>query len=59
MPAKSSAQRKAAGAALAIKRGEAKPQKGTPSAEMAKSMTEEQISDFARKKKKKRGLMNQ
>ena len=60
MPAKSTAQRKAAGAALAIKRWEAKPKKGTPSAQMAASMSEEQISHFAKKKKKKPGggLMN-
>ena len=59
MPAKSSAQRKAAGATLAIKRGEAKPKKGTTSAGMAKSMSEAQIGHFAKKKKKPGGgLMN-
>jgi hypothetical protein len=52
MPAKSSAQQKAAGIALAIKRGQAKAQKGTPSAQMAKSMSQKQIKEFATKRKK-------
>ena len=56
MPATSEAQRKAAGAALAAKRGGKKPAKGSPSAKMAKGMNEKQLADFARKstsKKKK------
>ncbi len=51
MPAKSKKQQQAMGVALAIKRGEQKPKKGTASAEMAKSMTEKQLRDFAKKKK--------
>ena len=51
MPAKSSAQQKAAGIALAIKRGEAKAKPGTASAEMAKSMTAKQAREFATKPK--------
>ena len=51
MPAQSSKQQKAAGIALAIKRGEAKAKPGTPSAEMAKSMTQKQAKEFATKPK--------
>jgi hypothetical protein len=48
MPAKSKAQQKAAGAALAAKRGEAKPSdlKGA-SREMYDSMTEKELDDMA------------
>ena len=48
MPAKSKAQQRAAGAALAAKRGEIKVSelKGA-SKEMYESMTEEELEDFA------------
>jgi hypothetical protein len=48
MPAKSKAQQKAAGAALAAKRGEAKKSdlQGA-SREMEKSMTEKELEDLA------------
>ncbi|MGX7926616.1 DUF3008 family protein [Tsuneonella sp. HG094] len=48
MPATSKAQQKAAGAALSAKRGEAKVKdlKGA-SKEMYKSMSEDQLEDFA------------
>jgi len=53
MPAKSQAQQKAAGAALAAKRGEMKKSdlKGA-SRSMAKSMSEDQLEDFAATKRK-------
>lgn len=53
MPAKSKAQQKAAGAALAAKRGDAKKGdlKGA-SKEMYESMSEEQLEDFAATKRK-------
>jgi len=53
MPAKSKAQQKAAGAALAAKRGDIKRSelKGA-SKEMEKSMTEKQLEDFASTKRK-------
>ncbi len=53
MPAKSKAQQKAAGAALAAKRGDAKPSalKGA-SKQMYKSMSEKQLDDFASTKRK-------
>jgi len=53
MPAKSKAQQKAAGAALSAKRGETPKSKlrGT-SKEMAESMTEKQLEDFASTKRK-------
>jgi hypothetical protein len=53
MPAKSKAQQKAAGAALAAKRGDAKKSdlKG-PSREMEKSMTEKELEDLASTKRK-------
>jgi hypothetical protein len=53
MPAKSKAQQKAAGAALAAKRGEIKTGelKGA-SKEMEKSMSEKQLEDFASTKRK-------
>lgn len=53
MPPVSERQRKAAGRALAVKRGEASPGRGA-SAQMAKSMSEEQLRDFARKPHAKR-----
>lgn len=53
MPAKSKAQQKAAGAALAAKRGEIKKSelKGA-SKSMADSMTERQLEEFASTKRK-------
>jgi hypothetical protein len=53
MPAKSKSQQKAAGAALAAKRGEAKKSdlQGA-SEEMYKSMDEDQLRDLARTKRK-------
>jgi hypothetical protein len=53
MPAKSKAQQKAAGAALAAKRGEIKKSelKGA-SKGMEKSMSEKQLEDFASTKRK-------
>ncbi len=53
MPAKSKAQQKAAGAALAAKRGDAPKSalKGA-SREMEASMTEKQLEDFASTKRK-------
>lgn len=54
MPAVSERQRKAAGAALAAKRGGKKPAKGSASAQMAKGMSETQLRDFAKKPKGKK-----
>lgn len=53
MPAKSKAQQKAAGAALAAKRSDAKPSelKGA-SRQMYKSMSEKQLDEFASTKRK-------
>ena len=53
MPAKSKAQQKAAGAALAAKSGEVKKSelKGA-SAEMEKSMTEKELEELASTKRK-------
>ncbi len=53
MPAKSKKQQMAAGAALAAKRGEQKKSslKGA-SKEMEKSMSEKQLEDFAKTKRK-------
>lgn len=53
MPAKSKAQQKAAGAALAAKRGDAKKSdlKGA-SREMYESMSEKQLDEFASTKRK-------
>jgi len=53
MPAKSKAQQKAAGAALAAKRGEAKVSelKGA-SRSMYESMSERQLEEFAETKRK-------
>jgi len=53
VPATSKAQQKAAGAALSAKRGEAKVKdlKGA-SKEMYKSMSEDQLEDFAHTKRK-------
>lgn len=54
MPAKSKAQQKAAGAALAAKRGEAKKSDLVgASREMEKSMTEKELEDLARTPRKK------
>lgn len=53
MPAVSKAQQKAAGAALAAKRGEIKKSELVgASKEMYESMTEEQLEDFAETKRK-------
>jgi hypothetical protein len=53
MPAKSKAQQKAAGAALAAKRGDiAKKDLKGASKEMEKSMSEKQLEDFASTKHK-------
>jgi hypothetical protein len=53
MPAKSKAQQKAAGAALAAKRGDTKPSdlRGA-SQQMYKSMSEKQLDEFASTKRK-------
>ena len=53
MPAKSAAQQKAAGAALAAKRGETNPSslKGAAK-EMYNSMSEKQLDEFASTKRK-------
>jgi hypothetical protein len=49
MPAKSKAQQKAAGAALSAKRGETpKSQLKGASRQMVKSMSEDQLEDFAK-----------
>ncbi|MFN3506773.1 MAG: DUF3008 family protein [Allorhizobium sp.] len=55
MPAKSKAQQKAAGAALAAKRGDAKPSdlKGA-SRSMEKSMSEQQLEDLASTSRKRK-----
>jgi len=54
MPAKSKVQQKAAGMALAAKRGELSPKKLRGSArEMYKSMNERQLRDYAKTKIKK------
>ena len=55
MPAKSKAQQKAAGAALAVKRGDAKKSdlKGA-SKGMVESMTENELEELARTKRKAR-----
>jgi hypothetical protein len=51
MPAKSSAQQKAAGIALAAKRGQTKLKPGSPSAQMAKGMSQKELTKFATKPK--------
>ncbi|WP_159586549.1 DUF3008 family protein [Chelativorans xinjiangense] len=54
MPAKSKAQQKAAGAALAAKRGEMPKSKlKGASREMEKSMSENQLEELAETKRKK------
>jgi hypothetical protein len=53
MPAKSAAQQKAAGAALAAKRGKTSPSKlKGPSKSMYQSMSERQLDEFASTKRK-------
>lgn len=53
MPAKSAAQQKAAGAALSAKRGETpKSQLKGASKQMAESMSEKQLEDFAATRRK-------
>lgn len=54
MPARSKAQQKAAGAALSAKRGDTPKSKlKGASREMAESMTEKQLEEFASTKRKK------
>jgi hypothetical protein len=54
MPAKSKKQQMAAGAALAAKRGKrSKSSLKGASKQMAKSMTQKQLRDFAKTKRKK------
>jgi hypothetical protein len=54
MPAKSKKQQMAAGAALSAKRGErSKSSLKGASRQMVKSMTERQLKDFAKTKRKK------
>ena len=52
MPAKSAAQQKAAGAALAAKRGEAPKSKRKGASKSMLSMSEKQLEDFAHTKRK-------
>ncbi|KRW93997.1 DUF3008 family protein [Paracoccus sp. PXZ] len=53
MPAKSKAQQKAAGAALAAKRGEtSKSELREPSKQMYESMTEKELEELASTKRK-------
>lgn len=53
MPAKSKAQQKAAGAALAVKRGdEPKSKLKGASKQMEESMSEKQLEEFAHTKRK-------
>jgi hypothetical protein len=53
MPAKSKAQQKAAGAALSAKRGDTpKSQLKGASRQMAESMTEKQLEEFASTRRK-------
>ena len=54
MPAYSDRQRRAAGMALAAKRGEGRAPRGAV-AQMARSMSESQLRDFARKSKRSKG----
>jgi hypothetical protein len=54
MPARSKKQQMAAGAALAAKRGKrSKASLKGPSRQMARSMSEKQLRDFAKTKRKK------
>jgi Protein of unknwon function (DUF3008) len=54
MPAKSKAQQKAAGAALSAKRGDTpKSELKGASRQMAESMTEKQLEEFASTKRKR------
>jgi hypothetical protein len=52
MPAKSAAQQKAAGAALSAKRGETPRSKLKGASKSMLSMTEKQLEEFARTKRK-------
>ena len=56
MPAKSAAQQKAAGAALAAKRGETPKSKLRGASKSMMSMSEKQLEDFAHTKRKGKGL---
>lgn len=53
MPAKSEAQRRAAGAALAAKRGQGRHLRG-PSRQMAESMSEAELKKMARKPRRRK-----
>lgn len=53
MPAKSAKQRRAAGAALGMKKSGKIKGKG-PAAKMARSMTKKELGHFAKKKKSKK-----
>lgn len=58
MPAKSEDQRRAAGAALAAKRGETNPDDlYGASKQMYESMTEEELEDFAKKESADKGIL--
>jgi Protein of unknwon function (DUF3008) len=52
MPAKSAAQQKAAGAALAAKRGETSKSKLKGASKSMMSMSEKQLEEFAHSKRK-------
>jgi hypothetical protein len=56
MPALSKKQQMAAGMALAMKRGDMPVTSGTPAAQMAKSMSSDQVKEFASTPRK--GLPN-
>ena len=53
MPAKSKAQQKAAGAALAAKRGESSKRLKGASKDMKKSMTEQEVRELAKTPRKR------
>jgi hypothetical protein len=54
MPAVSERQRKAMAIALSIKRGETPKSYSPKLAKLAKSMSEQQLRDFAKKRKKRK-----
>jgi len=54
MPAKSAAQRRLFGIALAIKRGKTPASYSKAAARMARTMSTQQLRDFAKKTKKRR-----
>ena len=53
MPAVSESQRKLAGIALSIKRGKTSRSYSKEAAKMADSMTEEQLGDYARTRRRR------